>query len=298
MAAENKSLWQRFQDEFGKQLVTNVVRSLFAGLALAGITLYAVFKALAKLQVQLSWAVLTTICLCALVIGCVGFVALSIYLRGQRDLTFASRLGRWKIAGKRIVMVYLPVALGIAFCVWAYIIGSKVFRMSDDVRHLRVQAVRYVLPREVSGQLATDLHDAIKNYKPKTVVFAVAKDDKEAAGFMNDVRSSFSQAGWPGASEITYSDDLRQGLYLGVSGPGSQELRAAMQSAFDKNGMVVGSGGPNVPPPGEDVLFLAIEIGHRRRDKLAVFPTRRPARRQPPWPGYPRDEDYDLPDQK
>jgi hypothetical protein len=290
-----RSVWQRFREEFQKQLVSNLIKIFFAGLALASLSLYAVFKTLAKLQVQVSYAILASICTITLILGCVGFAVVSLYLRGQSDIKFADRLRRLKATLKRIMMIYAPIAIGLAFCAWAYIIGSKVYRISEDVRHLRIQAVRYVLPRELKGQLATELADSLKTQKPNGVTFEVAKDDEEAGSFASDLHKVFSQAGWPDPPEFSYSYEVPPGLAVEADGPGSEEVKMAFERVFDHAGVPISTGGTGGPAPPNGRLLVTIKIGHRRRDKFAVSPTHRLKLGERRPPGYPSDDDYVLP---
>lgn len=70
-------------------------------------------------------------------------------------------------------LIYFPIALGLAICVWGYIIGKEVFQMADDVELLNKRMERYVLPRRLTGDQKKTIADYLSKFDPQPIVMKV-----------------------------------------------------------------------------------------------------------------------------
>jgi uncharacterized membrane protein YjfL (UPF0719 family) len=107
MADREKARLQRLWDELRPHFMWQMIKLVFVG---GGLTFgYALLRSAANETVSLSWAALI------FVISCVGYAGISLYLRSQRDRLHGKSTGMFTA-----VIVYLPMVLGLGFCVWAY----------------------------------------------------------------------------------------------------------------------------------------------------------------------------------
>jgi hypothetical protein len=110
----------------------------------------------------------------------------------------------WKItlffAGKRqllaAMIIYLPVLLGLAFCGWAYFIGTKVLGMSVEVKHLRSQMVRYVMPRQLTPEQIASIGEYLSHQERNQVVMQIINRDEEASSYRADIQRALEKGGW------------------------------------------------------------------------------------------------------
>jgi hypothetical protein len=286
---KQKHWWHREWEEIRPHLKFHILMWIAgSGVILSGIV--TIYRVVTNTQVQLTWVALLAI----FIICTFGFAAISLYLRSLRDIAFKERLVRSTGYLKKAAMIYVPIILGIAFCVWGYYVASRVHSLNEDVRHLRTQATRYVLPRELTQQQTSSLADFLSRQKPQRVVFTVAKGDDEAGSYGGNLQTAFTKGGWP-ISNVDYADDLPGGLRVDVKqSAGAQaepDLSNIIQQAFqaaqiELNGSSGGSDGSISPP------VVTISVGHRRRDKWAVSPKRKYKRGEVRPPGYPSDDDY------
>lgn len=201
-------------------------------------------------------------------------------------------------AGARLmtnaILIYLPIALGLAFCIWAYIIGKKVFQMSHDVELTQARITRYVLPRSLTLEQKASIAGYLSKYEPQPVVMKVVPRDEEASSYRADLQQALEKGGWPVAS-ITYDDSVGEGLHIDMSEPMREpgqespfdRLRLEkkpteiLREAFDQASVTVdgmgGGSGRNIT-----TTTITISIGHRRRDKWAIPPPLRPRGQQLP----------------
>lgn len=182
-----------------------------------------------------------------------------------------------------IMMIYLPIVLGLAFCVWAYMV-------STEVRHLRAQVVRYLLPRGLTQIQINTISDHLSKHEPKPVevVIKVISGDEEASSFRADLQRTFERAGW--GVKFSYDNGVSEGQTINVNQPepqpGEQQrplaetLREAFKQADFPFLLSVGSSS------GTQITTLSVEvsIGRRRRDKWAVPPPPRGRRELPDDP--------------
>jgi hypothetical protein len=111
--------------------------------------------------------------------------------------TIARSLKNRREVVARMIFYVVPIILGLAFCVWAYFVGTTIYRLNGDVRHLRTQMVRYVLPRA----LTRDQIEAFGRYlsshsEPHEVRIKYILGDEEAAGYAEDFASAFRAGNW------------------------------------------------------------------------------------------------------
>src|SRR5712692_4906926 len=246
MTEEVKEPWyQRRWEEIRPHFIWEIIKFLFGGGLVTSFVLGVVrlFQWLANTQAQLSWIWLTII----FILSSVGFVVGSLCLRSLRDSGFKNRLSTGAVSAKKMTIIYVPIILGLAFCAWAYFVASRVYRLSDEVRHLQTQARRYLLPRELTQQESAALASYLSKYGPPSLVMNIVKDDDEAGSYGGDIQTALAKAGWNIAT-INYPDTLPEGLRVDVNGPGP-DLPAVMREAFrtaqiELNG--AGGGGSSV----------------------------------------------------
>jgi hypothetical protein len=177
----------------------------------------------------------------------------------------------WRRKQSAALIVYLPIFIGLAFCVWAYFIGQRVSQMSDDVRHLQAQAIRYVLPRELTKEQSAALVEQLsKRTPPLEVRFVLASRDEEAGQYGGDLQNAFRKAGWKIGSS-TDTDQIQEGLSIEVYNDVTERglsFQDFFQVAFrEANIQLDGGGGGGSNDPGAVIRIL---VGHRRRDKHGI----------------------------
>ena len=184
------------------------------------------------------------------------------------------------------MMIYLPVVIGLAVCVWGYVVGKKVFEMSNDVNLIQKRMARYVLPRTLTPEAKGIISDYLSKFDPQPVVMKLVPRDEEAGSYRADLQQALEKGGWPVAS-ILYDDSVQEGLGINVTTPMQQPAQQnpfdrlkpkkgpgdILREAFEKAGVIVSSsgGGSGV---GIKETTVTISIGHRRRDKWAIPPPR------------------------
>jgi hypothetical protein len=170
-------------------------------------------------------------------------------------------------------------------CVWAYFISTKVQGMTEDVRHLRAQMARYVLPRHLTQEQINSISEYLAQQDRNTVIMNIINRDEEAGGFRADIQRALEKGGWA-VSDYKYADDVSEGLTISMQSP----MPAAptpvnpfdrlnpkptplqiLSEAFRRAGVQVqgtGSGsGINIT-----TTTITISVGHRRRDTFAILP--------------------------
>lgn len=196
-----------------------------------------------------------------------------------RIVKFFGTRRRWL----ELMVVYLPILIGLAFCGWAYYIATTVNRVNVDSRRLKIEMMRYVLPRHLTQRQIDSIGNYLSHQEKQQVVFNVINRDEEASSFRADLQQALAKGGWA-VSDIKYSDDVQEGLGLSIQGP----LPRAQQNPFDvlhpkptpvqvladalKQADVqvqsMGSGGGiNIA-----ATTITISVGRRRRDRYAVTP--------------------------
>lgn len=276
MEGEKKSEWRRQWEEIRPHFKWEIIRWLFGGGVISG----AIAIVRSGTSASLSWPALAVL----FVISSIGYAGISLYLRWQRG-TFGYRWPR-KFSGMlATIIIYVPIIIGVAFCVWAYFIGSTLYGLNDDVRHLRAQMVRYVLPRRLTPEQTASIADYLSHQDPQQVIMNVINRDEEAGSFRADLQIALEKGGWA-VSDIKYADDIQEGLSISMSQPFVEPPAnpdpferlhpkpnpvAILAEAFRLAKIQVqGTGGGS----GRNITTttITISIGHRRRDKWAVLP--------------------------
>jgi hypothetical protein len=182
------------------------------------------------------------------------------------------------------MIIYLPLLAGLALCIWAYFIGTKVLDMNGDVKHLRAQMVRYVLPRKLTPEQIESIGEYLSRQDRNQVVFNVINQDEEAGSFRADIQRALEKGGWA-VSDYKYADDVQEGLNISMQSPmlpappvnpfdrlnPKPTAVQILSEAFKRAGVQIQStgsgGGVNIT-----TTTITISIGHRRRDAFAILP--------------------------
>jgi hypothetical protein len=270
---EEKSWLQREWEEIRPHLKWEVIKMLFAGGAIAMAGTYAILRTAA---VSPFWVAIIFI------VSCVCYAGISLYLRGQRD-----RLR--KSTGMLIAMlVYLPVMLGLVFCVWAYFVGSTVYRLNHEVQSLRSNLDLYVKPRTASQEQITAMAAYLSQYDPHDIKVVVAANDAEAANYMGQIASGLIRGGWKIVSTGYSEQQMNQGIAINVEqttqpqnpDPKHPTPEAILQGALERAKIPVSGGGGAYNRP---AYSITIGIGPRQ----LTIDSKPPVRPQiPPPPGW------------
>lgn len=201
------------------------------------------------------------------------------------------------------MLIYLPVLAGAAMLVWAYFVGTAVSRLNDDVRHLKIQMVRFVLPRQLDQSQMDSFGRYLSQFDRRQVVLEVVSRDEEAANFASDVEQALQKGGWA-VSDHKYPDDVSAGVSLSMIGSTSSPTGGSdssidkpapleiLEEAFKRAGVQIG-GKSGSDSNSAAKATITISIGRRRRDRWAVLPPnyiegfRRPIRPV-------TDDDFDI----
>jgi hypothetical protein len=208
------------------------------------------------------------------------------------------------------MFVYFPIflaAVALSACVWAFVAAKRLDHLEAEVRVLRIQSIRFVLPRRVSLAQKNIIAEELKKSERRQIQMLVVKNDEEAGQYRGEIQVALEQGGWV-VSKVEFADAVREGLSIRstepladppakqdpferlVKKPKPAEVLAA---ALSKAGVQVeGTGSGQSREIYETTI--TIEIGSRRRDSYAVVPSSYvdPFRGERP-DGYPRDEDFD-----
>lgn len=87
------------------------------------------------------------------------------------------------------MIIYVPIALGLVFCAWAYFIGSTLYSLSHEVQSLRSNLDLYVKPRTVTQEQISAMAASLSQYDPHDIKVSVAANDTEAANYMGQIVS-------------------------------------------------------------------------------------------------------------
>lgn len=211
-------------------------------------------------------------------------------------------LAKRGVSVRMILYVFVPAIAAALFGIWACVIGLRVYKIFHDVERLKVQAVRYSLPRSLTEDQKVAISSYLAATPPKAIIMKVLKNDAEAGGYRADLQQAIEKGGW-GVTRIDYVDDIPQGLALSYSAPMPQTTtdkfgRTVMKEspddplakALDSAGVAISQrGGGGGVATTETTITLS--IGGRRRDRWSVMPKNYlpPAMR---GPNYPTDDDF------
>jgi hypothetical protein len=218
--------------------------------------------------------------------GATAAVIFGVCFFGLLIIFFINRPHRTKpiVAGGVLMrtIVYLPILAGLAFCVWAYFIGTAVLRMKDDAKHLRAQMVRYVLPRQLTPEQIESIGEYLSHQENNQVVMQVVNRDEEASSYRANIQQALEKGGWA-VSDIKFVDDIEEGLSLSIQSPLAPpetpydrlhprpRPTEILAQAFKRAGVQIqGMGGGS--GVAVTTTTIIISIGHRRRDAWAVVP--------------------------
>jgi hypothetical protein len=220
--------------------------------------------------------------------------------------------GRWWLknrfaAGTEFtrMMVYLPIVAALVLCIWGYFVGTTMLRLNDEVRHLKAQMVRYVLPRKLTAEQISSIGEYLSHQERNQIVFQVINRDEEAGSFRADIQQALEKGGWA-VSDYKYADDVQEGLNISIQSPMPAAPSAVnpfdrlnpkpdpvqiLSEAFKRAGIQIqGTGsGSGI---GITSTTITISIGHRRRDAFAILPPNYLAGVRPRQPPI-TDDDFD-----
>jgi hypothetical protein len=259
-----KGLW----DDIRPNLVWTVLVLIFGGGVITAIVAW--LRTVSKEPITVETA--------AVIFG-VCFIGLAL-------LFIAVRLRKGQPIVSTQMIIYIPILVGLAMLVWAYFIGSAVLRTNEDVRHLRAQMVRYVLPRKLSPEQIASIGDYLSHQERNQVVMEVINRDEEASSYRADIQQALEKGGWV-VSDFKYADDVQEGLRISMFGPMVSSPTPAspfdrlnpkptpvqiLQEAFKRSGVEIqGTGGGS--GVGVTTTTITISIGRRRRDAYAIMPS-------------------------
>lgn len=204
-----------------------------------------------------------------------------------------------------VMIIYLPVLLGLAFCGWAYYISSTLNRLDTDNKHLKSQMVRYVLPRKLTQEQIDSIGEYPSHQDRNQVVMQIIARDEEAGSYRADIQQALEKGGWA-VSDFKYADDVPEGVSISMQSPMPQPQPQVspfdrlnpkptpvqiLAEAFKRAGVQIqgmGSGGGiNIT-----TTIITISIGRRRRDAFAILPPNYLAGVRPRQPPI-TDDDFD-----
>jgi hypothetical protein len=178
---EKPNRWlKRGWDDVRPNLLWWIIQGLFGSGLLAGA--YAVARSAANENVTLASALIV------FGLSCFGFVIASLYVHSRQR----GRGGTGAVMG---MAIYLPIVLGLGFCVWAYFVGARVRYLDSEATSLRSNLDLYVKPRSLSeGQIAAIAAELSKS-DPQNVNVVVLANDAEAANYMGQIVSGLVSGG-------------------------------------------------------------------------------------------------------
>ena len=189
------------------------------------------------------------------------------------------------------------------------IFGLWIFKMNHQIRHLEVEMIRYVLPRQLTKDQIEAFGQYLKsNSKPHEVKIKYIMGDAEAQGYAGDFASGFKAGNWvPNMMPINPA-----GITCHANPSGGMSAFACsseLQQMINRlEGVAIEQSGPNPPPPSslEEKLnptpylsqivsqaltaagiqgigsgygysndppnTITVFVGFRKRDKFAVLP--------------------------
>ncbi len=259
-----KSLWK----DIRSNLVGLILAAIFGGGVITAIVAWLRIIGNAPIDVM------TTA-----IIFCVSFGGLVI-------LFVVVRLRKGQAIVSTQMIIYIPILVGLAMLIWAYFIGTAVLRTGNDVRHLKAQMIRYVLPRKLTPEQIESIGDYLSHQERNQVVMEIINRDEEASSYRADIQRALEKGGWA-VSDIKYADDVQEGLRIQMQSPMPQPSPPAspfdrlnpkptpvqiLSEAFKRSGVEIqgtgGGSGINIT-----TTTITISIGRRRRDAWAIMPS-------------------------
>jgi hypothetical protein len=270
MVDEKKSWWRREWEELRPHLKFRLLEFVFGGGVLAAII--ASMRHVADEPVTWRWLVLL------FVISVIGYAVISLYLRSQREKTRMSSA----------MMTYLPIILGLLFCVWAYFIGTTLYRLSHEAQSLRSNLDLYVRPRTVTQEQISSMAAYLSQYDPHDIQVIVHANDAEASNYMGQIAGGLIRGGWKIVSTGYIHEQMNQGISINTEQPGQPQNsdpkhptpELILQRALQQANIPVSGGGGSYNRP---AYSITIAIGPRQ----LVIDTKPPVRVEiPPPPGW------------
>jgi hypothetical protein len=222
------------------------------------------------------------------------FLLVVFYIRQRRKQT--AIIGRRRMR----MIIYVPILAGLAFCIWAYFIGSRVLEMNNNVRHLRAQMVRYVLPRRLTPEQIDTIGEYLSGQERNQVVMQIISRDEEAGSYRSDIQRALEKGGWA-VADIRYADDVQEGVSITMQSPIAPPITPydrlhpkltpvqILAESFKRAGVQIQSmgGGSGIATT---TTTITISIGRRRRDAWAVAPPNYEAGRRSNTPAITDDD--------
>jgi hypothetical protein len=285
------NFWKRLWDDIRPSLIWWILYSIIGGSMLTA--LFAWIRAIGNSPINGTTA--------AIIFGFCFFGLMILFLVRRLQAGRSALVGRVPTQ----MIIYLPILAGLMICIWAYFIGVKVQGVNEDVRHIKAQMVRYVLPRKLTPEQIASIGEYLSLQDRNQVVFQIISRDEEASSFRADIQQALEKGGWA-ISDFKYADDVQEGLRISMVSPmpptpapvnpyDRVNLKPTpiqiLSEAFKRAGVQIqgtGSGG------GISITAttITISIGHRRRDTWAVLPPNYEAGMRPHTPVITDDDDF------
>jgi hypothetical protein len=275
MADKEKTRLQREWEEIRPHFKWEVVKILFGGGVAAAF--YAIIRSAANETVSLLWFTLIFI------VSSVGYAAISLYLRSQRDRIHGKSTGMFTA-----MIIYLPILVGLGFCVWAYFVGSTLYRLNHESQSLRSNLDLYVKPRTATQEQITAIAAYLSQYDPQQIKVLVVANDAEASNYMGQVMGGLIQGGWKILGTGYVEQQMNQGISINVEQTGQPQNpdpkhptpQDILKRALEAGKIVVSGGGSAYSRP---AYSITIAFGPRQ---LIIDSTPPVRPKIPPPPGW------------
>ncbi len=267
MVDERKSWLEREWEEIRPHFKWEIIRWILGAGVVTGLFTFA--RSVSNQPVSLQWSILIFL------LSSIGWASISLYLRGKTRMLSA-------------MIVYLPIVLGLLFCVWAYFIGSTLYSLNHEAQSLRYNLDLYVKPRTVTQEQITTMAAYLSQYDPHEIKVAVHANDSEAANYMGQIAGGLIRGGWKILSTNYIQEQMNQGISINIEQTGQPQNpdpkhptpELILQRALQQANIPVSGGGGSYNRP---AYSITIAIGPRQ----LVIDTKPPVRIDiPPPPGW------------
>jgi hypothetical protein len=273
---QSKGWLRRGWDDVRPNLLWWLIQVIFGSGLVSGA--YAVLKTVANESVSLLWVLL-------LFFGsCVVFFPVSLFIRSQQDKRYRKSKGVLTA-----MVVYMPILLGVAFCVWAYLVGTTLYRIDRETHALRSNLDLYYKPRTLSEDQSATLAAVLSKTDSQDVAVVVHANDAEASNYMGQIVSGLYRGGWKMNRTAYTAEQMNPGISINVEytgqpvNPDPKHPRPdeILKRAFDEAKITVNGGGGSYNRP---AYTVTITIGPRPMIMDSAAPPPRP--QVPPPPGW------------
>lgn len=206
-SARRSHWWQRGWDDIRPNLFWWAIQTALGSGIITGA--YAIIKNAANQTISWFWAVVV------FSISFAVFISVSLFVHSQQDKRYGKLKGAFTA-----MMVYLPIVLGVGFCVWAYSVGATLSRLDRETRALRSNIDLYFKPRSLSEEQITSMAAGLSKVDSQNIALVVHANDAEAANYMGQIAGGLIRGGWK-ITRTSYSvEQMNQGVSINVEFPG------------------------------------------------------------------------------